>query len=99
MRSEVGEMQCRLARRIRAAADKPAVLSALAHTQADVHQRYAEGLALVETWLDGDAPFPERLHISALVAVFTRDLLWLMIQWSEFASARSSGGREPTAWA
>jgi hypothetical protein len=42
-------------------------------------------MALVEAWLGGEAPFPERLHISALVAVFTRDLLSLMIEWSEFA--------------
>ncbi len=67
------------------ATDKSAILATLARTHEDVHQRYDEGIALVESWLDGDAPFPERLHISALVAVFTRDLLWLMMQWSEFA--------------
>jgi DNA-binding PadR family transcriptional regulator len=67
------------------AADKDAVLAALAHTHDDLHQRYAEGMSLVHAWLDGDAPFPERLHISALVAAFTRDLLLLMIEWSEFA--------------
>ncbi len=67
------------------ATDKDAILSTLAHTQEDLHQRYAEGMALVEAWLGGEAPFPERLHISALVAAFNRDLLSLMIQWSEFA--------------
>jgi PadR family transcriptional regulator, regulatory protein AphA len=67
------------------AADKDAVLSTLAHTQADLGQRYAEGMMLAEGWLRGEAPFPERLHISALVAAFTRDLLSLMIHWSEFA--------------
>jgi DNA-binding PadR family transcriptional regulator len=67
------------------AANKDAVLSALAHTQDDLQQRYAEGMAIVEAWLGGDAPFPERLHISALVSVFIRDLLALMIDWSEFA--------------
>jgi DNA-binding PadR family transcriptional regulator len=67
------------------ATDKEAVIAALAHTREAVRQRYVEGVALVATWLDGDAPFPERLHISALVAAFTRDLLWLMMQWSEFA--------------
>ena len=67
------------------ATDKDAVLSALAHTEEEVRQRYAEGMALVATWLDGEAPFPDRLHISALVAAFNRDLLWLIIQWSEFA--------------
>ena len=51
----------------------------------DLEQRYAEGMLLVEAWLGGEAPFPERLHISALVAAFSRDLLLLMIQWSEFA--------------
>jgi DNA-binding PadR family transcriptional regulator len=65
--------------------DKDAILSTLAHTADDLRQRYAEGVALVEAWLDGEAPFPERLHISALVAAFTRDLLWLMIEWSELA--------------
>jgi PadR family transcriptional regulator, regulatory protein AphA len=67
------------------ATDKDAVLTALARTQEDLRQRYAEGMLLVEAWLGGESPFPERLHISALVAAFTRDLLWLMIQWSEFA--------------
>jgi DNA-binding PadR family transcriptional regulator len=67
------------------ATDKDAVLSALAHSQDDLQQRYAEGMAIVEAWLGGDAPFPERLHISALVSVFIRDLLALMIGWSEFA--------------
>jgi DNA-binding PadR family transcriptional regulator len=67
------------------ATDKDAILSTLAHTQDDLHKRYTEGLPLVEAWLAGDAPFPERLHISALVAAFTRDLLLLMIHWSEFA--------------
>jgi DNA-binding PadR family transcriptional regulator len=67
------------------ATDKAAVLSALTHTHDDLLERYAEGMALAEGWLDGEAPFPERLHISALVAVFTRDLLQLMIRWSEFA--------------
>jgi hypothetical protein len=42
-------------------------------------------MTLVPAWLAGEAPFPERLHISALVAVFTRDLLALMLRWSEFA--------------
>jgi DNA-binding PadR family transcriptional regulator len=74
------------------ATDKDAVLAALAHTEAEVRRRYAEGMALAATWLDGDAPFPERLHISALVAAFTRDLLQLMIQWSEFAQ------REVNRW-
>jgi DNA-binding PadR family transcriptional regulator len=67
------------------ATDKEALLSTLTHTQNDLYRRYAEGMALVEAWLDGEAPFPERLHISALVAVFIRDLLSLLIQWSEFA--------------
>ena len=67
------------------ATDKDAVLSTLAHTHDDLQQRYAEGMTLVEAWLGGEAPFPERLHISALVAAFTRDLLLLMIHWSEFA--------------
>ena len=74
------------------ATDKDAVVAALAHTQEAVRQRYTEGIALVATWLDGEAPFPERLHISALVAAFTRDLLWLMMQWSEFAQ------REVNRW-
>jgi PadR family transcriptional regulator AphA len=67
------------------ASDKEAILAALAHTQDEVHQRYTEGIELVESWLDGEAPFPDRLHISALVAAFTRDLLQLMTQWSAFA--------------
>jgi PadR family transcriptional regulator, regulatory protein AphA len=67
------------------AAGKDAVLATLAHTRDDLQRRYAEGMALVEAWLDGQTPFPDRLHISALVSVFIRDLLALMIDWSEFA--------------
>jgi DNA-binding PadR family transcriptional regulator len=67
------------------ATNKGAVLSALAHTCDDLRQRYAEGMTLAEAWLEGDAPFPERLHISALVAAFNRELLSLMIRWSAFA--------------
>ena len=67
------------------ATNKDAVLAALMHTQKELEQRYAEGMLLPDAWLSGEAPFPERLHISALVAVFTRDLLQLMIRWSEFA--------------
>ena len=67
------------------ATDKDTVLAMLAHTHDDIEQRYTEGRALVEAWLGDEAPFPERLHISALVAVFTRDLLALMLRWSEFA--------------
>jgi DNA-binding PadR family transcriptional regulator len=67
------------------ATDKQGIVATLAHAQEDLQQRYAEGMVLAQAWLDGDAPFPERLHISALVAAFTRDLLSLMIHWSEFA--------------
>jgi len=47
------------------------------------------------------ASLPERLHISALVAAFTPDLLFLMINWSEFGrssahSRRFDDGRGPT---
>lgn len=67
------------------ATTKDAILSTLAHTQDDLERRLTEGIALGETWLSGEAPFPDRLHISALVAAFNRDLLVLMIRWSEFA--------------
>jgi DNA-binding PadR family transcriptional regulator len=67
------------------ATTKEAILATLAQTQDEIRQSYAEGMALVHAWLAGSAPFPERLHISALVAAFTRDLLDLMLRWSEFA--------------
>jgi primosomal protein N'' len=67
------------------ATTKEAILSTLAQTQDEIRQSYAEGMTLVHAWLAGEAPFPERLHISALVAAFTRDLLDLMLRWSEFA--------------
>jgi DNA-binding PadR family transcriptional regulator len=67
------------------ATNKDALLFTLAHTRKDLEERYAEGMTLVEEWIGGQAPFPERLHISALVAAFTRELLSLMIRWSEFA--------------
>jgi hypothetical protein len=63
------------------ATNKEAVLSTLARTQDEIRQRYVEGMTLVQAWLAGEAPFPERLHVSALVAAFTRDLLALMLRW------------------
>jgi hypothetical protein len=49
-------------------------------------------MELVDAWLGDEAPFPDRLHISALVAAFTQELLLLMTRWSEFAQ------REIEAW-
>jgi DNA-binding PadR family transcriptional regulator len=67
------------------ASHKAAALATLAHTEEDLRDRYAEGMKLVDAWLADEAPFPERLHLSALVAAFNQDLLLLMIRWSEFA--------------
>jgi DNA-binding PadR family transcriptional regulator len=74
------------------AADKDAVVATLVHTEEDLRQRYTEGMELVDAWLGDEAPFPDRLHISALVAAFTQELLLLMTRWSEFAQ------REIEAW-
>jgi DNA-binding PadR family transcriptional regulator len=73
------------------ATGKDAILAALAHTRDDLRQRYAEGMTIAHAWLDGEAPFPDRLHLSALVAAFTRDLLSLMIEWTEFAEREIEG--------
>ena len=67
------------------AGDKRDILAALDATRRYVQVRYDEGLEILRGYLEGDVPFPERLHISVLVGTFARDLLWLLLRWSEFA--------------
>ncbi len=69
------------------AGDKHDLLAALDATRRKVEDSYEEGLQILRGYLEGEAPFPERLHISVLVGTFARDLLWLLLRWSEFAHA------------
>lgn len=68
-------------------AGKDEVLAALAATRRDVQQAYDDGLEIVRGYARGEAPFPERLHISVLVGAFARDVLQLVQRWMDFAAA------------
>ena len=69
------------------AGDKEDLVAAFDSTLAEVRRRYDEGLAILHGYLEEEAPFPDRLHISVLLGSFARDLLWLFERWLEFASA------------
>lgn len=69
------------------AADKEHLLRALEMTASHAAQQYAEGLEMLRGYAAGEAPFPERLHISVLVGVFARDLLRLLERWADFVRA------------
>lgn len=57
----------------------------LAATRRAAEDEYEQGKALIDQYAAGDIAFEERLHLNMLWTVFTRDLLWLIIDWCEFA--------------
>ena len=64
--------------------DANAALDTLA---ADSARTYEEVLEINASYLDGQHPFPERVHVSVLFATFQLELFDLIMRWSEFAKA------------
>lgn len=52
---------------------------------ADSAQTYEQVLAINASYLDGQHPFPERVHVSVLFATFQLELFDLIMKWAEFA--------------
>ena len=63
------------------------LLAALDALQAQVRELYDHGQAVLDSYLDGDAPFPDRLHLSVLFGSFHADLYHLISRWVDFARA------------
>jgi PadR family transcriptional regulator AphA len=68
--------------------DAKAALDALA---VDSAQTYEQVLEINAGYLDGQHPFPERVHVSVLFATFQLELFDLIMRWSEFAKAELEG--------
>jgi DNA-binding PadR family transcriptional regulator len=64
-------------------------LDALARNVDDLH---GQGMAILEDYRAGKAPFPDRLHLSVLYASLQADLYLLISAWARFAQ------REIDAW-
>lgn len=73
------------------AGDVDDLARALDHLDAWAAQRYAEGVAICRGYLDGAAPFPERLHISALFADFYARLYRDVRAWVAAAREEIAG--------
>lgn len=64
--------------------DLVAALDAMAQEASELYEQ----VATINTgYLDGEHPFPERTHLSALFATFQLELFDLIVRWTEFAKA------------
>ena len=68
------------------AGTKDELLDALAATARETQAAYDTGAEIVRSYVAGDNPFPERLHVNVLWMVFVHDLLRLILDWVEFAT-------------
>lgn len=57
---------------------------------ADAAENYEQVLEINAGYLDGQHPFPERVHVSVLFATFQLELFDLIIRWAEFAKGEVS---------
>jgi DNA-binding PadR family transcriptional regulator len=65
--------------------------AALRATRTAVAESYMAGLRLVQEYLDGDNPFPERTHSNILWMTVVRDLHILLIDWADSAIEQVEG--------
>ena len=54
---------------------------------ADAAETYEQVLKINAGYLDGQHPFPDRVHVSVLFATFQLELFDLIARWAEFAKA------------
>ena len=64
-------------------ANKAALASAIESTRQDVLDSYLGSIGFVEAYLDGDNPFPERLHANLPWMALVRDLHMTMLDWAD----------------
>ena len=53
----------------------------------DTAEVYEQVLEINAGYLDGQHPFPDRVHVSVLFATFQLELFDLIVRWAEFAKA------------
>ena len=61
--------------------------TAINELAADATETYEQVLAINSGYLEGEHPFPERVHVSVLFATFQLELFDLIVRWAEFAKA------------
>lgn len=58
---------------------------ALDELATDASETYEQVLTINAGYLEGQHPFPERVHVSVLFATFQLELFDLIVRWAEFA--------------
>ena len=62
-------------------------IAAVDKLAADAAEVYEQVLEINAGYLDGQHPFPDRVHVSVLFATFQLELFDLIVRWAEFAKA------------
>lgn len=62
-------------------------LATIDQLAADAAETYEQVLEINTGYLDGQHPFPERVHVSVLFATFQLELFDLIVRWADFARA------------
>jgi PadR family transcriptional regulator AphA len=65
--------------------------AALDRLDTDIRELHGGVLDLMNGYLRGEHPFPQRTHLSVLFATFQLELFDLIMRWSEFAKAELEG--------
>ena len=60
-------------------------MAALDELATDASETYEQVLTINAGYLEGQHPFPERVHVSVLFATFQLELFDVIIRWAEFA--------------
>ena len=63
------------------------LVAALDQMAADAAEMYEQVVTINSGYLDGDHPFPDRTHLSALFATFQLELFELIVRWVDFAKS------------
>ena len=64
---------------------KDDLITALTAMADDATERYEQVTSINAGYLDGQHPFPQRTHLSALFATFQLELFDLIVRWVDFA--------------
>jgi PadR family transcriptional regulator AphA len=80
------QMELLLRTLLATAGTKQDLLAALRATRTAAQASFDAGQMIVSRYLEGDNPFPERLHANVLWMTFVRDFLRLLIDWADRAA-------------
>ena len=70
--------------------------NALDKLKSDTQSLHAWSLDIIDGYVDGNnIPFPERLHLSVLLATFELELFAMIERWVDFAAMKSHAGPTP----